>query len=59
MYYHQSIIAPYKSKFQEEMMEEFHNHCDLKYWSTVTLDNLNIDTKVMDTVWSMKIKEIY
>ena len=56
MYYLQSMGAPDKPKFQEDILKEFHNHCNISHLKPIQMTNIPSDNKVLDLVWSMKRK---
>jgi hypothetical protein len=56
MYYDQAMRAPDKQNFIEAIVNEVNDHITSKHWILIPRSQVPKGIKVLDLVWSMKIK---
>ena len=56
MYYHQAMASPDKKEFLKAMVKEYNDHAKRGHWELVHKKDVPQDTRILDSVWSMKRK---
>lgn len=56
MYYHQAMAAPDRANFLQAIVKEVNDHIQNEHWELVPLSEVPENTKILDSVWSMKRK---
>jgi len=56
IYYHQAMQAPDKEQFIAAIVKEINDHVTNNHWQLVPKSEVPAETKVLDSVWSMKRK---
>ena len=56
MCHHQAMKTPDRKDFTKAMTKEVEDHAEKGHWELIPIEDAPKDTKVMDSVWSMKRK---
>ena len=56
MYFDQAMKQPDCKEFIKAVVKEVNDHIECKHWQLIPRSQVPKDTKVLDSVWSMKRK---